>query len=429
MISQTFIRREVAAVEALAVSVQLYSLRKSSDKLVDPLDVVEHERTRVVLDVGVLGLLGAMLAAALTRPRRFWRATRLAMQLGARSHRGLLRHLIYLAESCVLRRWFQDARIDHVHSHFGTNGATAALLCRTLGGPSFSLTIHGACDIDHASTEGLDLKIEGAVFVVAICSFLRSQLYRCVSYPHWSKIRVVRCGLDADFLKATATPVPTARRLLFIGRLSEEKGLPTLIEAAGRLKAEGQSFELIVVGDGPTRPLVEELIDHFDLAGSVTLAGWQTSTQVRDLISSSRALVLPSFMEGLATVLIEAMALNRPVISTFVGGIPELVVPGVNGWLVPASSVEDLAAAMSAALEATTEQLERMGRAGAEAIQPEHNALTAARTLVDLFVAATEHRAAPLKRDRRSNFAKYLPLKAAALQAISVSLEIPESLM
>jgi glycosyltransferase involved in cell wall biosynthesis len=121
----------------------------------------------------------------------------------------------------------------------------------------------------------------------------------------------------------------------------------------------------------------------------VRITGWQTSTQVRELICQSRALVLPSFMEGLPVVLMEALALNRPVISTYVAGIPELVIPGINGWLVPASSVADLAAAMRAALEASTEQLERMGRAGADRVQREHNALNEAGMLVDLFLATT----------------------------------------
>jgi glycosyltransferase involved in cell wall biosynthesis len=147
------------------------------------------------------------------------------------------------------------------------------------------------------------------------------------------------------------------------------------------------------------RPLVEELIDQLDLAGSVRIAGWQTSTQVRELISSSRALVLPSFMEGLPVVLMEALALNRPVISTYVGGIPELVLPGINGWLVPAGSVEELAGAMATAIEASPEQLKRMGRAGADRVQRDHNVMTEAKTLVDLFQGATKRTLAATSSD------------------------------
>jgi glycosyltransferase involved in cell wall biosynthesis len=137
------------------------------------------------------------------------------------------------------------------------------------------------------------------------------------------------------------------------------------------------------------RAWVEDRIDRLGLTDFVRILGWQTSTQVREWIGRSRALVLPSFMEGLPVVLMEALALNRPVISTYVAGIPELVVPGINGWLVPAGSVEDLAAAMRAALDASTEQLERMGRAGAQRVLREHHAGNEAGRLVNLFLAAT----------------------------------------
>jgi glycosyltransferase involved in cell wall biosynthesis len=394
-ISQSFIRREIAAVEAHGAVVQRYALRRWSEQLVDPLDVAEQRRTRAVLEVGAWKLLGAAFTTAVTRPRAFWRAAKRAMHLARRSQRGRFIHAIYLGEACVLRRWFQDARIEHVHVHFGTNGATVALLCQLLGGPSYSFTAHGTCDIDHAWSLGLDDKVAQASFAVVVCSFLRSQLYRWIPYEHWSKVRVVRCGLDESFLNPEATPVPATRRLIYVGRLSEEKGLPILIQAAGRLKAQGQSFELVLVGDGPLRPLVETLIDRLGLAGSVRITGWQTSTQVRELICGSRALVLPSFLEGLPVVVMEALALYRPVISTNVGGIAELVVPGSNGWLVPASSVEDLAAAMRAALEAAPEQLERMGRAGAELIQRRHDARNEAGTLIELFLETTGRSAAP----------------------------------
>ena len=170
MISQSFIRREIAAVEARGVVVHRYSLRRWSEDLVDPLDVAEQRRTRAVLEVGAWGLLGAGLITAVTRPQAFCRAALQAMRLGARSQRGRLIHAIYLGEACVLRRWLQDARIEHVHVHFGTNGATVALLCRLLGGPSYSFTAHGACDVDHAWSLGLDAKVAQASFAVAVGS-------------------------------------------------------------------------------------------------------------------------------------------------------------------------------------------------------------------------------------------------------------------
>ena len=134
-----------------------------------------------------------------------------------------------------------------------------------MGGPPFSFTAHGPEEFDNPLALGIDEKIRHAAFVVAISEYGRSQLCRWVPYDEWSKIRVIRCGLDPMFLKAEPVPLPEARRLVCVGRLAEQKGLPILIEAAGRLHAEGVDFELILVGDGPLRGEIERLIAEYDL--------------------------------------------------------------------------------------------------------------------------------------------------------------------
>jgi glycosyltransferase involved in cell wall biosynthesis len=146
-----------------------------------------------------------------------------------------------------------------------------------------------------------------------------------------------------------------------------------LLEATQRLTAEGLMLDLVLVGDGPLRRPIEELVERLGLQKHVRLAGLQGSEAVRDEIIGARALVLPSFAEGLPRVLMEAMALGRPVISTYVAGIPELVVPGVCGWLVPAGSVEALANAMRDSLLAPAAELERLGRASAARVAQRHN--------------------------------------------------------
>jgi colanic acid/amylovoran biosynthesis glycosyltransferase len=388
MTSQSFIRRELAEVEAQGVAVPRYTLRIWDETLVDPLDLAERGRTRAVLDVGAVGLLGATLATALARPRLFLRALMRAIWFGRRagsSGRGVDRHLIYLAEACVLLRWYRQERVDHVHAHFGSNSTVVALLSRIMGGPPFSFTAHGPEEFDDPLAQGIDEKIRHAAFVVAISDYGRSQLCRWVPHQAWSKIRVIRCGLDAMFLKAEPVPVPEARRLICVGRLAEQKGLPILIAAAGRLHAEGVDFELILVGDGPLRSEIERLIAEYDLGNHVKLAGWQSNTRVRELIQGCRALVLPSFAEGLPVVIMEALALGRPVISTYVAAIPELVQPGLTGWLIPPSSVEALSSAIREALDAPVERLERMGRAGALRVAERHDAAVEAARLVTLF--------------------------------------------
>ena len=166
-----------------------------------------------------------------------------------------------------------------------------------------------------------------------------------------------------------------------VGRLAEQKGQLLLIDAAARLRERGLEFELVLVGDGPLRVEIEGLIDRLDLRGHVRVTGYLGTAEVRRELEAARAMVLPSFAEGLPVVIMEAMALGRPVISTYVAGIPELVEPGRNGWLVPAGAIDPLVEAMAEALAADPAELEAMGRAGAARVAERHDAAAEARTL------------------------------------------------
>jgi glycosyltransferase involved in cell wall biosynthesis len=383
--AQAAMRREIAAMDALGLDVRRYTVRATDEDLVDPADILEKSRARVVLGVGKLGLLRALASNLLARPSAFSRALGLAVRMGRRSERGTLLHLVYLAEACVLRGWLLEAGTTHLHCHYGTNSAAVALLCRMLGGPPYSFTMHGPEEFDSPRALSLRDKIHHSAFVVAISEFTRSQLYRWADHADWPKIRVVHCGVDAMFLRAERTPIPEAPRLVNIGRVAEQKGQMLLIEAAARLIAEGVDCEVTIVGDGPMRGEAERLIDRLGLRGKVRVAGYLSNLDVRREIEASRALVLPSFAEGLPGVFFEAFALGRPVISTYIAGTPELVEPGACGWLVPAGSIEALVDAMREALAAPVEELERMGREGARRVAERHDASAEARKLAALF--------------------------------------------
>lgn len=383
--SHTFVKREVLAIEATGIEVRRFSIRRTTDKLSDPQDRVELAKTRAVLDAGILGLLTAMLGQAITRPAAFLRALKLTIKIARRAGRGRLKHLAYLAEACVLYRWLQRDGVSHIHSHFATNGTTVVMLCRVLGGPPYSFTIHGPTDFDYAIVLALDEKVAHAAFVAAISDFCRSQLFRWCAYEHWPKIRVVRCGIDANFLAAPPIPVGDAPRFVSVGRLCEAKAQPLMIDAAAALRDRGLDFELVLAGDGPMRPQLQQMIDCYGLKDRVKLAGLVTSDQVKQLILSSRAMLLPSFAEGLPVVLMEAMALGRPVVSTTIAAIGELVEDGVSGWLIPPSNLPRLIGAMGEVLAASPERLGEMGRAGAEKAREDHDITKIAAQLRDLF--------------------------------------------
>ncbi len=384
-VSHSFIRREILGVEQYGVDVHRFAIRACREELVDDADLQELEKTRVVLDAGGLHLLTQMIVVALRHPKKFWQALGLVIKLGRRSERGLLLHFIYLAEACVLLRWFQAAGIQHVHAHFGTNSTTVALLCAALGGPPYSFTAHGPEEFDKVTALALPEKIRRAAFVVAISSFGKSQLYRWCEVQDWEKVQEVHCGLDESFLGQPPSPVPDVPQFICVGRLSEQKGQFLLLAAVAQLAAMGEVFQLTLVGDGPLRPAIEAFIEQHQLQGYVKLMGWASNATVRQAVLESRVLVLPSFAEGLPVVLMEALALRRPVITTYIAGIPELVDAKTCGWLITPGSVEALVQAMQQSLHTPVDQLEVMGNIGAERVAAQHTIATEAQKLTHLF--------------------------------------------
>ena len=384
-VSHTFIRREIQALEDEGLEVERYSVRRTVDDLADPADREEATKTKVVLDGGAASLAAGIAKSAFLRPGRFAKAAARAMRMGVKSERGVARHFAYLAEACILREWMNRASVDHVHVHFGTNSATVALLCKELGGPTYSFTVHGPEEFDKPDLIRLGEKIEEAEFVAGVSSFGRSQLYRRVDSRHWPKVHVVRCGVDASFLDGKGVAFPSEPRLVCVGRLCEQKGQLLLVEAAGRLKAAGRAFQLVLVGDGEMRADVEELIERHGLHDHVTITGWMSGDEVRSELLKARAMVLPSFAEGLPVVIMEALGLGRPVISTYVAGIPELVENGKCGWLVPAGSVDALEKAMLEVLDAEPADLAKLGIEGQRRVAEFHDVRKSARALRDLM--------------------------------------------
>jgi glycosyltransferase involved in cell wall biosynthesis len=383
-VSHSFIRREIAALEQAGLVVHRFSIRPCRDELADARDRAEIPKTTVLLR-GKVRVLVVALFIGLGSPLRFLRALREAMRLNARSDRGLVPHLAYLAEACVLLADLRRRKVQHLHAHFGTNPAAVALLCRLLGGPDYSFTVHGPEEFDKAPLLALGRKIAEAKFVVAISEFCRSQLLRLVPATQFSKIHVVRCGLDVDLLDATRDPIPNVARLVCIGRLNEQKGHLVLLDATARLAKEGKSFELVLVGDGELRVELERRMHELGIERHVSITGFVSQERIVEELHAAKALVLPSLGEGLPVVIMEAYALGRPVLSTFIAGIPELVTPGHNGWLVPAGSVEALTAALSDVLSCPMDTLERMAERGQEMVRRYHDVRASAQRLAQLF--------------------------------------------
>lgn len=387
--SHSFIRREIAALERLGHEVTRVAMRVPEDPLPDAADRAEAARTSHVLAPGAAGRLAAAVLRQTARaPGRSLAAFRLALDGWRAERRGLLRHLTYFAEACHVAGLCRAGRIDHVHAHFGTNPAQVAMLVRALGGPPYSFTLHGPEEFDRPAALMLGEKVARSAFAVTVSAFGRSQLCRWTAPAGWSKIRVVHCGIDPSAFPAIAPP-PEGMRVVAIGRMAEQKGFHILIAAMARLRTRLPELRLVLVGDGEMRAALEQAIAAEGLAGRITLAGWQDEAGIRAALDNSQALVLPSFAEGLPVVIMEAMAAGRPVIATWIAGIPELVQDGRTGWLVPAGDAEALAEAL---LDLAVLPAARRGEMGAQARQrvlERHDVDVEARKLSELFAACS----------------------------------------
>ena len=206
----------------------------------------------------------------------------------------------------------------------------------------------------------------------------------------WSRIAIVRCGLPDDYSTNRLTPPPEGARFVNVGRLCAEKAQMILLRAVWILVDEGIDVHLDLVGDGELRGDLEQAISDWKLGENVRLWGWRTSREVVEHISCSRALVMPSFSEGLPVALMEALALERPVIATNIAGVSELVAHGENGWLVSPGDEHGLAAAMREAAELPTSELETMGRSGARTIAERHSIRKEALRLETLILQSIQ---------------------------------------
>ena len=267
------------------------------------------------------------------------------------------------------------------------------MLVSELADITYSFTVHGPEEFDKARSLHLAEKVRRAIFVVTVCSFGRGQIFRILDQKYWDKVKVVHCGIDQAFADLASVVPSDSDRLVCVGRLCEQKGQVLLVKAAATLAREGRKFELVLVGDGEHRGAIEQLIAANNLGGHVKLIGWASATRVKEEILNARALILPSLAEGLPIVLMEAMILGRPVLSTYVAGIPELVVGGSTGWLFPAGSENDLLNAVRACLDSPKEILKAMGDAARVRAMERHNLDDQTEMLTELFASVLQRRA------------------------------------
>jgi len=387
MTSTTFIRREIEAIEAAGVPVKRFAVRHWGQKLVDPADQAEQVRTEYLLTRNIAVLLFGLLREMFMRGRMLAPAWAATMALRRASGASGLRPIVYLAEAIRLRRRCADLGIEHLHAHFSTNAAAVAMLCRLLGGPRYSFTVHGPNELVDPEHNALTLKATHAARIVAISHYCHAALKAHLPAELASRIAIVPCGIDLSGYPEAGTSAPAGQDLLCVGRLCPEKGQTGIPAAVAALAGKWPGLRILLIGDGATREAVRRETARLGVEGRVLLMGWRSNAEVRSAIRDARALLVPSYAEGLPIVIMEAFAERRPVIATYVAAIPELV-DARCGWLFDAGDAAGLERMIDLALSADEPTLERMGREGRRRVEERHDIAKIAPMLIELFRSA-----------------------------------------
>ncbi len=383
--SHTFIRREVEALRKLGWSIDTFSVRPpSTNETVSETDKAEADGTFYLLKQSPGALLTAHAATLFSRPGRYLAALRLALDHRAPGLRGLFLGLAHFAESVLLARELKKRATTHLHNHFANSAATVGLLASRLADIRWSFTMHGISEVDYPAGLMLGRKIEAAEFVACVSWFGRAQGMRFVGQDHWDKMQVIRCGLPFDRIPPKSPAEASVQTMICVGRLSPEKGQAGLFKALAQLRPRRTGLKLRLVGDGPDRASLEAAAKELGVLEAVSFAGRLPEEETLAEIARVDLLVLPSFMEGLPIVLMEAMAIGVPVVASRVAGIPELVEDGETGLLFTPSDWDELASRIDSLIgdEALQARLTMQARAK---VASEFDTRKSAEQLAELF--------------------------------------------
>jgi colanic acid/amylovoran biosynthesis glycosyltransferase len=351
-LTQSFVRREVETVRALGVPLTIFSVRPAPRRFPDPTLARYVEETiyggrRV--SFALLAAHGHFLRRA---PRRYLAALGRVLALAFRQRRcGTLplRTCVVFPMSVYFARVMEQRGVTHVHAHFANHPTTAARIAASLLGVPFTFTGHAWDIFVPANQIGLAEKIADAAAVVTCTEFNRKFLCDLVPRAQHAKIALCYHGIRVP----AVTPPERAEDLIVaVGRLTAKKGFQHLITACAQLARDDIGFRCVIIGEGEERSVLEEAIAHAGLRARITLVGARSHREVMEWMARAAVFALPSMvakdgsMDGIPNVILEAFAVETPVVSTRLSGIPEVVRDGETGVLVPPDYPVALAAAL-----------------------------------------------------------------------------------
>lgn len=340
---ETFILGEILAHEAAGVDMEIFSLRPTSDSRFH--EALSRVRAPVTYVQGH-SIRTPDLWQALCRARVTFPKADTLMDIAAGEDADAVFQAVIVAEAANARG------IGHLHAHFGTLATTVARLAAHLCEIPYTFTAH-AKDLFHESVDERDLrrKIAGAHAVVAVSDYNLDHL-RSHFGEDASRVRRIYNGLDLQEFP-WQPPTDHSSLIVSVGRLVEKKGFNDLIDACNILARRNHPFTCQIIGDGGLRGVLQQQIDRLGLTDRVQLLGPQTRSEVMNLLQRASVFAAPCILgsdgnrDSLPTVILEAMALGTPCISTDVGGIPEMIHDGRTGLIVPQHDPTALADALA----------------------------------------------------------------------------------
>lgn len=386
-LSMIFVLREVLALRALGFCIETSSINPSerTPEAMTAAEAAEARRTYCVKRHGIAGALAADLQTLASNFSGCLRGFALALRLARFDLHRLFFNLMYLSEALMVGQWMKRNRLRHLHVHLASQAASVGLFVREVFGFGYSMTVHGPDEFYDAAGKYLSEKIAAADFIVCISSFARSQMMLQSPYAHWQKFVVAPLGIDPEvFTPRPQKPAPEPFEILCVGRLTPAKGQHLLIDALNELSRQGRSVRLRLVGAGPDELALREHAAHIAYPERIVFSGAVDQDRIRDYYAAADIFCLPSFAEGVPVVLMEAMAMEIPCVSSRITGIPELIRDGIDGMLVAPSDVDSLVAALARLLD-DEDFRARIGKAGRARVLEYYDLRENVRQLADVF--------------------------------------------
>jgi glycosyltransferase involved in cell wall biosynthesis len=358
-LSMIFVLREVVLLRSLGFRIETASINPPDRKpeRLTPQEREEADRTYCIKRHGISGALLAHIKTLLQTPAGYLRGLALVFSLSRLNLARLLLNFMYFSEAMMVGQWMRRNRQSHLHVHLASQAASVGLITQRIFRCGYSLTVHGPDEFYDAKGFYLERKIAAADFIVCISSYARSQLMYLSPYECWSKIYLCRLGIDPHLF----SPLPRDSALphtsdgvfeiLCVGRLTPAKGQHLLLDALRQLLDQGRNVHLRLAGNGPDESSLRAHAARLGLADQVIFEGPVNQDRIRSLYAQADLFCLPSFAEGLPVVLMEALSMGIPCVTTAITGIPELISHGLEGLLVPPSDLDALVQALATLID------------------------------------------------------------------------------